>query len=103
MQISAPHIPELGDNAKARESFERSLQLNPGQFSAYYGLGRLLESEARYVEAAADFQRSADLSRLSIWRLGRVLPAARKRPGIEKRICEGNADGSGFAGRQAGD
>jgi protein O-mannosyl-transferase len=71
---------ESGNSNQARENYERSLQLNPGQFNAYLGRARLLESEAKYQEAAADFQRSAEIQPTvdAYLGLGRVLQAAGK-------------------------
>lgn len=71
---------ELGNSNLARQSYEQSLQLNPGQFNAYLGRARLLESEAKYQEAASDFQRSAELQPTvdAYLGLGRVLQAAGK-------------------------
>jgi len=52
---------ETGDYPKARESYDRALQLNRNQFNAYLGLGRLLLAEAKYQEAAENFERSLEL------------------------------------------
>jgi protein O-mannosyl-transferase len=52
---------ELGDDAKARASYDESLRLNPAQFNAYLGLGRLSERQGKLDEAATDFARSVEL------------------------------------------
>ena len=52
---------ELGAGAKAQEAYENSLRLNPRQFNAYLGLGRLLENEEKIEEAIANYSRSVEL------------------------------------------
>jgi len=52
---------ELGAGAKAQEAYENSLRLNPRQFNAYLGLGRLLENEGKIEEAIANYSRSVEL------------------------------------------
>lgn len=52
---------ELGDAVKARESYDEALRLNPSQFNAYLGLGRLLEKQGKLDEAIANYSRSVEL------------------------------------------
>jgi tetratricopeptide (TPR) repeat protein len=52
---------ELGDFAKARESYDHALRQNPNQFNAYLGLGRLLEQEGKLEEAIINYSRSVEL------------------------------------------
>jgi len=52
---------ELGDFAKARDSYERALHENANQFNAYLGLGRLLEQEGNLEEAITNYTRSVEL------------------------------------------
>jgi protein O-mannosyl-transferase len=51
----------LGDYAKAEESYQHALQLNPEQFNAYLGRGVLLEMQGRLDEAIASYKRSIEL------------------------------------------
>ncbi|HZQ69937.1 MAG TPA: tetratricopeptide repeat protein [Terriglobales bacterium] len=52
---------DLGDDAKARESYDQALRLNPNQFNAYLGLGRLLERQGKLDEAIANYSRSIEI------------------------------------------
>ncbi len=52
---------DLGDDAKARESYDESLRMNPDQFNAYLGLGRLLERQGKLDEAIANYSRSVQI------------------------------------------
>lgn len=51
----------LGEEEKARESYDRALQLNPGQANAYLGLGQLLEKQNKLNEAIESYSRSVEL------------------------------------------
>jgi len=51
----------LGDYAKAEESYQHALQLNPEQFNAYLGRGVLLEKQGKLDEAIASYKRSIEL------------------------------------------
>jgi tetratricopeptide (TPR) repeat protein len=51
----------LGDYAKAEESYQQALQLNPEQFNAYLGRGVLLEKQGKLDEAIASYKRSIEL------------------------------------------
>jgi len=52
---------DLGDEAKARERYDEALRLNPNQFNAYLGLGRLLERQGKLDEAIANYSRSIEI------------------------------------------
>ncbi len=52
---------ELGDSAKAREAYDEALRLNPGQFNAYLGLGRLLEGQGELQGAIDNYSHSVEL------------------------------------------
>jgi tetratricopeptide (TPR) repeat protein len=66
---------DLGDDAKAQESYDQALRLNPNQFNAYLGLGKLLEKEGRVNDAVANYSRSVELrpTEQGYLRLGRAL------------------------------
>ena len=52
---------DLGDDAQAQESYDQALRLNPNQFNAYLGLGRLKEKQADLGGAIANYRRSLQL------------------------------------------
>jgi len=52
---------DLGENAKAEESYDQALRLNPNQFNAYFGLGRLREKQGDLSGAIANYQRALQL------------------------------------------
>jgi len=52
---------DLGYEQQARESYDHAIELNPGQFNAYFGRGVLLERQGRLAEAISDLSRSAEL------------------------------------------
>jgi protein O-mannosyl-transferase len=52
---------KLGEDEKARESYDQALRLNPNQFNAYLGLGQLLEKQNRMDEAINNYSRSVEL------------------------------------------
>lgn len=72
---------ELGNDEKARDSYQEALRLNPGQFNAYLGIGKLLEKEGKLSEAITHYARSVELrpSTEGYLRLGRALQAANRR------------------------
>jgi len=72
---------DLGDDAKALESYTHALQLNPNQFNAYLGLGRLLEKEGKLEDAIANYSRSVAItpSESGYLRLGHALEQAGRR------------------------
>jgi Tfp pilus assembly protein PilF len=51
----------LGDDTKARYSFEESLRLNPNQYNAWLGLGLLSQKQGELQEAILDLSRSVEL------------------------------------------
>lgn len=69
---------DLGDDAKSQQSYDRALDLNPNQFNAYLGLGRLLEKEGKLNEAIANYSRSVEIrpSEQGCLRLGHALELA---------------------------
>ena len=52
---------KLGEDAKARDSYDQALRLNPNQFNAYLGLGQLLEAQNKLDEAITNYSRSVEL------------------------------------------
>ena len=51
----------LGEDEKARESYDQALRLNPDQSNAYLGLGQLLEKQNRLDEAIGNYSKSVEL------------------------------------------
>jgi len=54
-------LRDLGQDDKARASYDEALRLNPGQFNAYLGLGHLLEKQGKLVEAISAYSQSIAL------------------------------------------
>ena len=52
---------DLGGYAQAQESYDQALRLNPSQFNAYLGLGRLKEKQGDLSAAIANYQRALQL------------------------------------------
>ena len=52
---------DLGDDEKARQSYDDALRRNPNQFNAYLGLGRLLEKEGKLNDAITNYSRSVEI------------------------------------------
>jgi Flp pilus assembly protein TadD len=73
---------EIGEEAKARENFDQALRLNPNQFNAYLGLGRLLERQGKLDDAIFNYSRLVELrpTDQGYLRLGHALQMA-SRPG----------------------
>jgi protein O-mannosyl-transferase len=71
---------ELGNVEKSRDSYEEAIRLNPGQFNAYYGRGRLLEQESQWDDAIADYRQSVSLHPTAdgYFRLGQALRSSRR-------------------------
>ncbi len=71
---------DMGEEARAQQSLERSLQVDPYQPSAYYGLGRLAEKEGRLEDAILDYSRLVELAPRgsSFQQLGHVLQLANR-------------------------
>ncbi len=72
----------LGEDEKARDSYDRALQLNPNQFNAYLGLGHLLEKQDKLDEAIANYSRSVELRPTDegFLLLGHALEGVGRRP-----------------------
>lgn len=72
---------ELGEDRKSRESYNEALRLNPNQFNAYLGLGRLLEKQGRLGDAITQYARSVSLRATGegYLRLGHALQTANRR------------------------
>jgi len=72
---------DLGEDAKAQESYEQALQLNPAQFNAYLGLGILREKQGRLDEAIRNYSKSVELrpTEQGYLRLGRSLESMGRR------------------------
>ena len=49
-----------GEDEKASQNFEKSLQYNPGQFRAWIGLGQLARKQGKLQEAINDFSHSVE-------------------------------------------
>ena len=52
---------KLGDDEKARTSYDQALQLNPNQYNAYLGLGELLEKQSRLDDAISNYSKAVEL------------------------------------------
>jgi Flp pilus assembly protein TadD len=52
---------ELGDDAKAEEAYKESLRLNPGQYNACTGMGRLRERQGNLQEAISYYSQALAL------------------------------------------
>lgn len=72
----------FGEEEKARESYDRALQLNPGQANAYLGLGQLLEKQNKLNEAIESYSRSVELrpTDRGFLLLGHALESMGRRP-----------------------
>jgi protein O-mannosyl-transferase len=72
----------LGEDEKARESYDHALQLNPGQANAYLGLGQLLEKQNKLNEAIENYSRSVELrpTDRGFLLLGHALVSMGRRP-----------------------
>src|SRR5581483_9100930 len=72
---------DLGDDAKAQDSYDEALRLNPNQFNAYLGLGRLLERQGKLDEAIANYSRSIGIrpTEAGFLRLGHALEMKGRR------------------------
>jgi Flp pilus assembly protein TadD len=52
---------KLGEDEKARTSYDQALRLNPNQYNAYLGLGELLEKQSRLDEAISNYSKAVEL------------------------------------------
>ncbi len=66
---------QSGNDARARQSYDESLRLNPTQSNAWLGLGILVDQQGNSQQAALDFDRSAEIqpSSQAFLLLGRAL------------------------------
>ena len=91
---------ELGDYGKSQAGFERSLQLNPNQYSTWLGMGLLAERENKLQDAMYDFALSLRLqpTAKAYLELGRCLAATGHRDqaatayGLALKISPDDAD-----------
>ena len=73
---------KLGDDEKARDSFDQALRLNPDQSNAYLGLGQLLEKQNQLDGAIKNYSRSVELrpTDTGFLLLGHALESAGRLP-----------------------
>ena len=73
---------KLGEDEKARDSYDQALQLNPNQSNAYLGLGELLEKQNRLDDAISNYSKSVELrpTDTGFLLLGHALESAGRRP-----------------------
>ncbi len=72
----------LGEDEKARDSYDQALRLNPNQYNVYLGLGQLLEKQNRLDDAIHNYSKSVELrpTDAGFMFLGHALAAAGRRP-----------------------
>ncbi len=72
---------KLGEDQKARDSYDRALRLNPNQSNAYLGLGELLEKQNQLDEAIRNYSKAVDLrpTDTGFMFLGHALESAGRR------------------------
>ncbi len=73
---------KLGEDEKARDSYEHALRLNPNQANAYLGLGQLLEKQNQLDDAIRNYSKSVELrpTGTGFLLLGHALESANRRP-----------------------
>jgi tetratricopeptide (TPR) repeat protein len=73
---------KLGEDQKARDSYNQALRLNPNQFNAYLGLGELLEKRNQLDDAIRNYSKSVELrpTDTGFLLLGHALETAGRRP-----------------------
>jgi protein O-mannosyl-transferase len=73
---------KLGENQKARDSFEQALRLNPNQSNAYLGLGELLEKQNQLDDAIHNYSKAVELrpTDTGFMFLGHALESVGRRP-----------------------
>jgi protein O-mannosyl-transferase len=73
---------KLGQDEKARDSYEQALRLNPNQSSAYLGLGQLLEKQDKLDDAIKNYAKSLELrpTDTGFLLMGHALESAGRRP-----------------------
>ncbi len=72
---------KLGEDEKARTSYEQAMQLNPNQYNAYLGLGELLEKQGRMDDAISNYSKAVELqpTDTGFFLLGRALDRTGRR------------------------
>jgi len=72
---------KLGEDEKARDSYDQALRLNPNQSNAYMGLGQLLEKKNRPDDAIHNYARAVELrpTDTGFLLLGHALESAGRR------------------------
>ncbi len=72
----------LGEDEKARDSYDQALRLNPNQSNAYLGLGQLLEKQSQLDNAIQNYSKSVELRPTDegFMLLGHALESAGRRP-----------------------
>jgi len=72
----------LGEDEKARDSYDQALRLNPNQSNAYLGLGELLEKQNQLDDAIRNYSRSVELrpTATGFLLLGHALETEARRP-----------------------
>jgi tetratricopeptide (TPR) repeat protein len=73
---------QLGEEQKARDSYDQALRLNPNQSNAYLGLGELLEKQNQLNDAIRNYKKAVELrpSDTGFMFLGHALESAGRRP-----------------------
>ncbi len=73
---------KLGEDGKARESYDQALRLNPNQSNAYLGLGQLLEKHSQLDDAIQNYSKAVELrpTDTGFMLLGHALESAGRRP-----------------------
>lgn len=73
---------DLGEDTRAQESFDQAIRLRPGQFNAYFGLGRLQERQGNLSAAISNYYHAVALypTDQGYLQLGRALERADRRP-----------------------
>ena len=79
---------KLGEDEKARASYDQALRLNPNQFNAYLGLGELLEKQSRLDDAISNYSKAVELrpTDTGFLLLGRALRESGASPGSIGRL-----------------
>jgi protein O-GlcNAc transferase len=73
---------KLGEDEKARDSYDQALRLNPNQSNAYLGLGELLEKQNQLDDAIHNYSKAVELrpTDMGFLLLGHALEHAGRRP-----------------------
>ena len=72
---------KLGEDEKARDSYDQALRLNPNQSNAYLGLGQLLEKQNQLDDAISNYSKAVELrpTDTGFLLLGHALESAGRR------------------------